>query len=810
MRQYMEIKGKYSDCIVLFRMGDFYETFFEDAKTVARELEITLTSRGMRNEQKIPLAGVPYHSIDTYLPRLVKKGHRVALVEQLEDPKFAKGVVKRGLVRIVSPGTMTAEGQLTKANNFLAAISFSEKKAGLALIDITTGEFRATEASPDDIRSELEKHSPSEIIVPTSYLDSTFCKSLSRYYLHCIDDFRFYYKNALESLSIKISFEEKELAVSSAGALMSYVAETQMQDMTHLKPARYYSVHDSMILDSTTVKNLELKDGLVTTLDHTMTSMGSRLFVSWILKPLLSCEKIILRHNAVEELAKEAMRREQVREQLRQVSDLERIASRIASGSASPRDLLALRTTLLCLPALREMLGRSSSALLLKHADLALMEDTAELIGSSISESAPAGISEGNIIKVGYDKDLDELRQVSRDAKAFIRGIEEEEKQRTGIRSLKIGYNRVFGYYIEVTKTQLSLVPADYIKKQTLANAERYITEKLKEKESIVLGSDEKSIALEQHIFSDICSRIAQKTKTLQETAESIAVIDVLASFADSAVRNRYCRPAVHEGFETRIREGRHPFIEKMTDFVPNDLDLDKPNRTMIITGPNMAGKSVYMRQNALIILMAQTGSFVPAKSAKVGIVDRIFTRVGASDDSSKGQSTFMMEMSETAQILQNATDRSFIVLDEIGRGTSTFDGVSIAWAVAEHITGTIKAKCMFATHYHVLNQMEKEIEGVRNYNIAVKEDDDKIIFLRKILEGGTDKSYGIHVAKLAGVPEEVVLRAREIQLKLEDEDRMAESIVIERKAVQKAGQKPDAKAEIFTKAKQVRLDELF
>lgn len=846
MKQYMEIKNENKDCLILFRMGDFYETFFDDAKTIARELEITLTKRGKTpSGAKIPLAGVPYHSIDTYLPRLVKKGYKVAIVEQLEDPKLAKGVVKRGLVRIVSPGTLMDTASTLKSNNFIMGLSISENRFGASFADISTGEFIVTELSDfDEVINEITKFSPKEILIPSSYEESGYAKRLSdnAIFMNPYSDVNFYFDNAEKTLQehFKVSsldsfgLMNKDLAVSSSGALLSYIIETQRTALSYINKVRLYSNKDHMNLDKTTIKNLELvksiaddsvKGSLLGVLDKTVTSMGARKLKNHLLSPLIDIDKIQERLDSVEELAAHEFIRGDIKDCLKNISDVERLISRINYGNANPRDLVSLKESLKIIPNIVSSLEKTKTELLKKLRSIPLLENVVELIERSIKDEPPAVLFDGGFIRRGYNEDLDSLREMTSNAKVFIKDLEAEEREKTGIRSLKIRYNKIFGYFIEVTHKNISQVPENYVKKQTLVNCERFITQELKEKESLILGATEKMIALEQKLFSEIIAEIIMSTEEIQKIANIIAQLDVLQSLSESAVKNRYSKPVINSGYDINLIGSRHPVIEEIVDFVPNDILITEKNRTMIITGPNMAGKSVTMRQVCLTVLLAQMGSFVPAEFAEIGIVDRIFSRVGASDDVMRGQSTFMVEMSETAQILNNATNKSLIILDEIGRGTSTFDGVALAWSVAEHINLKIRAKTMFATHYHVLNELEKEMPGVKNYNLLVSEEAGNIVFLRKLAEGGTDKSYGVHVAKLAGIPEEVIRRSKEIQAKLQKEDEIAERIVVEKKvdvekekeseksSIEKKSEEKNIireKVEKFTKVKQQRLDELF
>ncbi len=830
MKQYMNIKNKYRDCIVFFRMGDFYETFFEDAKITSRALDIALTKRGIKNsEQSIPLAGIPYHSLDSYLGKMIKQGYKIAIVEQMEDPKEAKGVVKRDLTRIVTPGTVIDQNLIGKNNNYIAALSIGKDNYGISFIDISTGDFFTTELDGfDNVVVEILKHNPSEVILPLSFENSDLAKKIEHNLISYVSDVDYYLENAKKSIKKHFNvfslegfgLKQKDLAVSASGALLSYLHDTQKNSLSHIKTIKYYSKKDYLDMDITTIKNLELLRNvredtdeitLLKVLDKTLTPMGSRLLTNFLLKPLLDVAKINERLLAVEEFVNKPFTNEELRDLLKNISDLERLVSRINYGNSNPRDLVFLQGSLELIPEIKNLLNDVESVLLNKLLNMDSLAHVSKLIDDSIVDDPPANITEGNFIKKGYNEELDNLRNISFNAKKVIKEIEEKEKKETGIKSLKIRYNKVFGYYIDVTKPNLKLVPEHYIKKQTLVNSERFITEELKELEEKILTADEKIIALEQQLFNEIVDIIKKETVKIQDIADKIAYLDVLSSFSMVSLKNNYVKPMINNNFKLRLKNSRHPVVEKITDFIPNNAEITSENRVMIITGPNMAGKSVFMRQVALNVIMAQIGCFVAADEAELGVVDKIFCRTGAIDDISHGQSTFMVEMSETAQILNNATSNSLIILDEIGRGTSTYDGVAIAWAVAEHIAKNIKAKTMFATHYHVLNNLEKEVSGVKNYNIAVEEKENKVIFLRKILEGGTDKSYGIHVAKLAGMPQSVIDRSREIQFKLEQEDEISEKIIIE---TRKTKEKDKVRKEVeevdrLIKMKQLTLDEI-
>ncbi|MBW3019729.1 DNA mismatch repair protein MutS [Candidatus Woesearchaeota archaeon] len=814
MRQYMEVKDKHPDCIVLFRMGDFYETFFEDAKTVSRVLDITLTARG-KGEKRAPLAGIPYHALDNYLAKLVKRGFKVCMVEQLEDPKLAKGLVKRGVTRIVTPGTVIEDNMLTQSNNFIMSLNKEDDSYGIAISDISTGEFITTEVKNLlKLFGEIEKYSPAEIIVPTSYEQSDIVKDIKNrgYYVNSFDD-RFYWidkarKALLEHFKVEnfdgYGINDKDAIITSSGALLSYLKETQFNALNHINKIRNYSVDEFMILDSSTQRNLELlkniKDGtsrgsLFDVINKTITPMGSRKLRQWLLRPLLNVDKIKKRLNAIEELNKDSILREEIKQILDKISDIERISARITYGSANARDLVSLKNSLKYIPDLKKLLTNSESNFLKEIHEINPLDELVNIIETTIKEEPNTSLREGNIIKKGFNEELDELRMLSTNAKEWLAKFEEDEREKTGIKNLKVRYNKIFGYFIEVSKSNLNLVPESYIRKQTQANSERYFTEDLKNKENMILGAQDKIQALEYDLFLEVLKAALEKIEGIQDIASKISSLDCLYSLSIVSKNNNYCKPEIFEKSQIEIIKGRHPVVEILeANFVDNDCILNDEEIMKIITGPNMAGKSTYLRQNALIVLLAQIGSYVPAAEAKIGIVDRIFTRVGAYDDLSQGQSTFMVEMNETANILNNATEKSFVILDEIGRGTSTYDGFSLAWAIAEFLITKIKSKTMFATHYHQLNKMCEEFSGIKNYHISVKEENDEIIFLRKIVLGGTDRSYGIQVAKLAGLPEDVIHKAKVLMKTLEKEDQIMKSLeeeVIEKQEVEKEeGQK--------------------
>tara|TARA_Y100000310_G_scaffold337913_1_gene426194 strand:- start:124 stop:2523 length:2400 start_codon:yes stop_codon:yes gene_type:complete len=772
MRQYAQLKQKYSDCVILFRMGDFYEMFYEDAETCARELEITLTSRG-KGERKAPLAGIPHHALEPYLKKLVKKGYKVAICEQLEDPKKSKGLVKRGVVRIVTPGTLIE--QETKHNNYIMALLVHGDEKFSAVCDLATGEFY--------VSNDLDLVNVGECVIASSLLvDQELISSLKKegVFVSEVEDRYFsqdYAYNMLKEhfkiLSLDaFGLDAQDKRVRVAGALIAYLRDTQMQTLTHIKTLRVQALSEHMLLDNSVVKNLELfknikdngaKGSLLSVIDKTKTAMGSRLLRKWMAKPLLRVDVINERLDRVSHLVKNLIPREELKTSLKQISDIERLIGRVNFGNASPRDLLALSQSL----SLIRTINVSEFGELSKFEGF---EELVVLINRTIREDASNSLKDGGFISLDCNEHLRELHDIRKGGKQFLSSLEAAEREKSKIRNLRIGYNKVFGYYFEVSKGNLHLVPDYFIRKQTLTNYERFVTEDLKREEEKILTAQEKIGELEQELFRKLIEEVKEYTEVVQIVARKVAEIDVLFSFATVSVEQNYVRPVVDEGENLEIEEGRHPVVEMNCDYVPNASSFNG-FEVMIITGPNFSGKSCYMKQVALIVLMAQMGCFVPASSAYIGLVDRVFTRIGAYDDLIAGQSTFMVEMSEAANILNNASSRSLILLDEVGRGTSTYDGVSIAWAVVEYIYNRIKAKTMFATHYHVLNKLAGSFENINNYNISVKEEGDEIVFLRTLVKGGTDKSFGVYVAKLAGLPEEVVRRAQEVQEKLEDKD---------------------------------------
>ena len=801
MKQYMETKSQYQDCILFYRLGDFYEMFFEDALTASRELEITLTGKNCGQEEKAPMCGVPYHAVEGYLNRLVAKGYKVAICEQVEDPKTTKGIVKREVVRIVTPGTNLDTQALDETkNNYIMCIVYIADRYGVSVADISTGDYFVTEI-PDSAKllDEIYRFSPSEIICNEAFymsgVDMDGMKDRLGITIYSLESWYFddevCRKKLLEHFEVSsfagLGLADYDCGIISAGALLQYLLETQKNSLSNLTHITPYAAGKFMMIDSSTRRNLELcetlrekqkRGSLLWVLDKTKTAMGARTLRKYVEQPLIDKTEIIRRLDAVQELKEQAISREEIREYLSPVYDLERLITKIAYGSANPRDLTAFRSSLEMLPALLYILQEMKAELLKDLAvDLDPLEDLCILGKKAIREDPPIAMKEGNIINDGYNEEVDKLRRAKSDGKDWLAKLENDEREKTGIKNLKIKYNKVFGYYLEVTNSYKEMVPEYYTRKQTLANAERYITPELKELEDMILGAEDKLYALEYELYSEVRDLIASQIERIQKTAKAVAALDAFASLALVAERNNYVRPKINEKGVIDIKEGRHPVVERMIPnemFISNDTYLDdKKHRISIITGPNMAGKSTYMRQTALIALMAQIGSFVPAKSANIGLSDRIFTRVGASDDLASGQSTFMVEMTEVANILRNATSKSLLILDEIGRGTSTFDGLSIAWAVIEYISDSrlLGAKTLFATHYHELTELEGKIDNVNNYCIAVKEKGDDIVFLRKIVKGGADKSYGIQVAKLAGVPELVIGRAKEIVEELSDED---------------------------------------
>ena len=801
MQQYMETKKQYKDCILFYRLGDFYEMFFEDAITASRELEITLTGKDCGLEERAPMCGVPFHAVDGYLNRLVSKGYKVAICEQVEDPKLAKGIVKREVIRIVTPGTnLNTQALEESKNNYLMCIACFQNRIGVSIVDVTTGDFYMTEVEGlAKLQDEIYKYMPTEIICNDAFVMSGYdiedlkgrlgmaVYTLEPWYFDddgCRKCLMNHFKvNTLAGLGL----EDFPSGMISAGAAMQYLLETQKTDLTHINHIIPYLASRFMLLDSSTRRNLELtetlrekqkKGSLLWVLDKTKTAMGARRLRSDIEQPLINIDDINARLDAVEQLCKNTVSRDEIREYLNPIYDMERLLGKVSYKSANPRDLLAFANSMEMLPHIKTVLKEFDCKLLSEiEQEMDGLEDLYHLIKDAICDDPPVMIREGGMIRTGFDKDIDMLRTAKTEGKTWLAKLEEEDRERTGIKNLKIKYNKVFGYYFEVTNSYKDMVPDDYIRKQTLVNAERYMTPKLKELEDTILNAEDKLNTLEYDVFCKVRDDIAKELERIQKTAKAVARLDVFASLSVVAEQNHYVRPALNEKGVIDIKDGRHPVVEKMIDhdmFVANDTYLNNSNHCIaVITGPNMAGKSTYMRQSALIVLMAQLGSFVPAKSANIGIVDRIFTRVGASDDLASGQSTFMVEMNEVANILRNATSKSLLVLDEIGRGTSTFDGLSIAWAVIEHISNKklLGAKTLFATHYHELTELEGKMNNVNNYCIAVKEKGDDIVFLRKIIKGGADRSYGIQVAKLAGIPDMVIDRAKEIAEQLSDND---------------------------------------
>ena len=793
MVHYCQTKCAYKDSILFYRLGDFYEMFFEDAKTVSRELELTLTGKDCGLSERAPMCGIPYHAAETYINRLIDKGYKVAICEQVEDPKTAKGIVKREVTRVVTPGTNLNMQELDEGkNNYLMAIVCVGDHFGVSTADITTGDCYVTEIDEErKLWDEINKFLPAEIICNDAFLVSGVDVDDLRNRLHisvfaleswyfgddlCKQTLLEHFKiSSLEGLGLA----DYDSGVIAAGSLFRYLLDTQKNTMEHMNKIIPYTTDRYMVIDSSSRRNLELvetlrekqkRGSLLWVLDKTKTAMGARMLRNFVEQPLIDADAINERLDAVTELNMQAMLREEIREYLNPVYDLERLVSRISYRSANPRDLLAFKMSLEMIPHIKNLLANFTSPLLVRiNEQMDGLEDLYTLLEASITEDPPLAVKEGGIIREGYNEQVDTYRNSKTQGKSWLAQLEAEEKEKTGIRNLKIKYNKVFGYYLEVTNSFKNLVPEYYTRKQTLTNAERYITPKLKELEDMILGAEDKLFALEYDLFCQVREELAAQIPRIQETAKAIAQLDVYASLSVVAQRNNYVRPTVNTKGVIDIKNGRHPVVEKMINndmFIANDTYLDNGSkRVSVITGPNMAGKSTYMRQTALIVLMAQIGSFVPAEKAKIGVVDRIFTRVGASDDLASGQSTFMVEMTEVANILRNATAKSLLILDEIGRGTSTFDGLSIAWAVIEHISNTklLGAKTLFATHYHELTELEGKIPGVNNYCIAVKERGDDIVFLRKIVKGGADKSYGIQVAKLAGVPDSVLDRAKEL-----------------------------------------------
>jgi len=830
MEQYHRIRKEYPGTILLFRLGDFYEMFGDDAKLGSKVLEITLTSR-----QKVPMCGVPYHSASKYIATLIKAGYKVAICEQLEDAKVTKDLVKRDVIRVITPGTVLEENLLPeKSNNFLASVYLERpnvKRAGLSFVDISTGEFLATELEGgnllEEVSLELTRLPVAEVILPKEEESKGELLNLLKNYslpVNYVDDWNFMKENAYQKLvnqfqlhSLKgLGFENKELAISASGAIISYLEATQKMALSHLLRLKFYLKSEFMILDESTRTNLELlanvqdntKQGsLLGVLDLTQTAMGGRRLRQYILEPLMDVERIKARQGGVEDFFSNSINRAKIRELLKKIFDLERLISRLCCGTANARDMVSLKNSLKLIPKIKELIGGFKSRMIQELSkELHDLREIVDLIESAIIPEPPPTLKEGGIIRPEYDEELNKLYQMARGGKEWVAELEAKERKRTGINSLKVGYTSVFGYYIEVTKANLKQVPSDYIRKQTLVNAERFATPELKEKETLILGAEERKVELEYEIFQNIRNRVIREARKIQEVARTIGEIDVLSSLAEVAANNNYIKPTLNNGEVISIKAGRHPVVEKMLigeKFIPNDTYLDGcENQILIITGPNMAGKSTYIRQVALIVLLAQMGSFVPAEEATIGIVDRIFTRISTRDTISRGESTFMVEMIETANILNNATSRSLLILDEIGRGTSTFDGISIAWAAVEHLNRMARGmrpsseletplgpRTLFATHYFELTELAQTLSGVKNYNFAVREWGDKVIFLRKLIEGSADKSYGIHVAQLAGLPKEVLERAKEILYHLEKnsyrEDGMPKLAKVEKEAKQ-------------------------
>ncbi len=820
MTQYLETKKQYPDCILFYRLGDFYEMFFDDALKASKALEITLTGKDCGLEERAPMCGVPFHAVDSYLNKLVQKGFKVAIAEQMEDPKAAKGLVRREVIRVVTPGTITSAQALDETrNNYLMGIVYLGECFGIATADISTGDFFVTEVTSErDLYDEINKFSPSEIIcnealyvsgVDIDQLKERYQVSIAPLDSHFFGDEicrkilkEHYHVGSLDGLGLS----DYDTGVMAAGCVMQYLYETQKSTLDHLTAITPYQVGQYMVIDTSTRRNLELvetlrekqkRGSLLWVLDKTKTAMGARLLRSYIEQPLIHKDEILARQDAIQELNMNYISREEICEYLNPIYDLERLIGRISYKTANPRDLLAFKNSLAMIPYIKHLLGEFTSSLLKAfEADLDPLEDLKGLIDRAILDEPPVSIRDGGIIKEGFHQEADKLRHAKTEGKTWLAELEAKEREKTGIKSLKVKFNKVFGYYFEVSNSFKNQVPSYFVRKQTLVNGERFTTDELKNLEDIIMGAEEKLVSLEYDLFCQVRDTIAESVLRIQKTAKALAGIDVFSSLSLVATRHNYVKPSINERGVIQIKNGRHPVVEQMMRddlFVSNDTSLDNgKNRISIITGPNMAGKSTYMRQVALIVLMAQLGSFVPADEANIGICDRIFTRVGASDDLASGQSTFMVEMTEVANILRNATKNSLLVLDEIGRGTSTFDGLSIAWAVVEHISSQklLGAKTLFATHYHELTELEGTISGVNNYCIAVKEQGDDIVFLRKIIKGGADRSYGIQVAKLAGVPDSVIARAKEISVELSGAD-----ITARAKEIAQLGAPPQRKA---------------
>lgn len=796
MEQYMQIKEQYKYCLLFYRLGDFYELFYDDAVIASKELELTLTGKNCGQEERAPMCGVPFHSADGYIAKLVEKGYKVAICEQTEDPKKAVGIVKREVIRIVTPGTVLDTNVLDESkNNYIMCIYKNVDGYGVASCDVSTGEFQVT-AIPSDLDNkvidEIARFNPSEIICNKEVEMGEQILRVFDIKLNEYNQWAFDYQNAniclcnhFKTLNLAgFGLEDDRPCVSAAGALLEYLIETQKNNLSHISAIKKYASNKYMVLDISSRRNLELtqtirdkskKGSLLWVLDKTKTAMGARLLRKWLEQPLIVEDEIDKRLDAVESFKNSPFEREDLKEMLNTIYDIERLMSKVVYATANAKDLIALKNSFAYLPQIKNNLSSYDADYINEiYEEFDCLEDIYELINESIAEDPPFSVREGGMIKKGYNAEVDKLRSAKDEGSGWLTALEAKEKEETGIPKLRIKYNKVFGYYIEVTNSYKNQVPDRYIRKQTLTNAERYITPELKEIEDTILGADEKVIALEYDLFSDIRNRIAQKVERIQSTAKALSTVDVLQSLGDVADKNNYVKPVVNKRGVIDIKAGRHPVVEKLSkeSFIPNDTYLDRDETLAIITGPNMAGKSTYMRQTALLVLMAQIGSFIPAESAEIGITDRIFTRVGASDDLATGQSTFMVEMVEVANILNNATKNSLLILDEIGRGTSTFDGLSIAWAVLEYIANKIGARTLFATHYHELTELEGKVKGVKNYCVSVKEQGEDVIFLRKIVEGGTDRSYGVHVAKLAGVPNSVLKRANSILKLLASDDK--------------------------------------
>jgi DNA mismatch repair protein MutS len=788
-QQYLDIKREHPNTILFFRLGDFYETFDEDAEITARELDIVLTSRPVGKGVRVPLAGIPYHAVDNYLSRLIEKGYHVAICEQMGNTPV-NGLVPRKVVRVVTPGTVTEPGLLPgDSNNYLASVILDDKAASVSYVDITTGEFAVTELPREALRAELTRLHPAEILIPDNQALNDGVQGHQTSYPSwkfepgkCEDTLLAHFNaSTLEGFGIK----GHSLPIRSAGAILQYLKETQSDSLKLLTSLRSYSINEFMTLDTSTRRNLELdetlrgerKGSLLGTLDHTVTPMGKRLMHQWVSQPLLNVQKIQHRQNGVQHFFDNGMKRAEIRNVLKPLADLERLVNRVMADQAQPRDLVALRDTLEQLPTIIEVAGKDSSL-----PELMSANEELSLLQTAIDEDPPATLQNTGIIRSGYSQELDSVVDSSKHARDWIANLEAVERDKTGLKTLKVGYNKVFGYYIEISRGAADKAPEHYIRKQTLVNAERFITPEMKEYETLVLNAEDRIREIELRVFKEVCAELSKSAFKMLETARALAELDVLSTLGEVAALGDYSRPEVHEGSELEIHEGRHPVVEQLLNndrYVPNDVIFEKGEIVRVITGPNMSGKSTYLRQTALIALMAQIGSFVPADSAKIGLVDRIFTRIGAQDEIHAGQSTFMVEMVEAANILHHATSRSLLILDEIGRGTSTYDGLSIAWGIIEFIHNHphLRAKTLFATHYHELTQLADLLPGIRNYNVAVSEADNKIVFLHKIVAGGADKSYGIHVAQLAGLPAPVIQRANEIMAELEKSSGRAKRI---------------------------------